>query len=163
MKRKVEIAAIEWDDFMLQEQLKSLIYTDHSLRGDPNKDKLIDESKFRNLMHLKINTTIKFFVGITVKGRKFIIDAEYFDAKNIFSHQFIQNLKHIPNVVQDLSKPTKKVLRRQIFENSVEQKVHQIKKSLARMVKNTVDGRIQKNMFLLEIGWISNDFEFREP
>ena len=55
------------------------------------------------------------------------------------------------------------MLRRQIFENSVEQKVHQIKKSLARMVKNTVDGRIQKNMFLLEIGWISNDFEFREP
>ena len=50
------------------------------------------------------------FGGITFKGGKFIIHAEYFDAKNIFSHPFLQNLKHRPNVVQYLSKPMKKAL-----------------------------------------------------
>ena len=61
-------------------------------------------------MHLKIKRTSKFFVSITVKGRKFIINAEYFDANNIFSHRFLQNLKHGPNLVQDLSIPIEKAL-----------------------------------------------------
>ena len=43
MKIMVKIASIEWDDLMLQEQLKSLMCVDYSLRGDPMKDKLIDE------------------------------------------------------------------------------------------------------------------------
>ena len=30
MKRKVEKEALEWDDFILQEQLKSLMYVDRS-------------------------------------------------------------------------------------------------------------------------------------
>ena len=42
MKRKVKIAALEWDDLVLQEQLKSLMYVDRSLRGDPRKYMLID-------------------------------------------------------------------------------------------------------------------------
>ena len=37
----------------------------------------------------------------------FIIHPELFDANNIFSHTFIQNLKHKPNMVQDLSRQMK--------------------------------------------------------
>ena len=54
-------------------------------------------------MLLKKKTTSKLIVGIT-KKRKFIIHPECFDAKNILSHPFIQNLKHEPNMVQDLSR-----------------------------------------------------------
>ena len=86
------------------------MYVDRSLRGDPKKDKFIDELHFKNCMRSKINTTGKFFVGNTVNGEKFIIHAEYFDSKNVFSHPFIHNTKHRPNVVQDLSKPMKKAL-----------------------------------------------------
>ena len=53
MKRKVKIAALEWDDFVLQYQLKLFMCIDRSLRGDPKKDKLIDELNFTNCMHLK--------------------------------------------------------------------------------------------------------------
>ena len=41
-KRKLKGSVLEWDDFVLQAQLKSFIYVDRSLRGDPKKDKLID-------------------------------------------------------------------------------------------------------------------------
>ena len=67
MKRKVQIAALEWDDFVLQEQLKSLMYVYCSLRGDPKKYKLIDELNFKNCVRLKRKTTSKLFVGITYK------------------------------------------------------------------------------------------------
>ena len=104
MKIKVKIEVIEWDDFVLQEQLKYLMYIDRSVRGDPKKNNLIDELKFKKCMCLKINTTCKLFVVITYKKREFIIHSEYFDANNILSHPFIQNLKHKPNMVQDLSR-----------------------------------------------------------
>ena len=55
-------------------------------------------------MRFKRNTTNKFFVGITYKKGRFIIHPEYFDANNIFSHPFIQKLKHKPNIFQYLSK-----------------------------------------------------------
>ena len=67
MKREVKRAALGLDDFMLQEHLKSLIYVDRSLRGEPKKDKLIDELNFNNYMRLKRNSTSKLFVGITYK------------------------------------------------------------------------------------------------
>ena len=76
MKQKVLKTALEWDDSMLQEQSKSLMYVDRSLRGDPNKDKIIDKLNFKNCMSLKINTTSNIFVGIKVKEREFIIHAE---------------------------------------------------------------------------------------
>ena len=81
------------------------MYIDLSLCDDTNKDRFIDELKFKNCMPFKIKTTSNFFVGITDKKGEFIIHAEYFDAKNIFSHQFLHNIKHIPNVFQHLSKP----------------------------------------------------------
>ena len=39
-KRKVKRIAPEWDDFVLQEQLKSLMYLDRSLRRVPSQYKL---------------------------------------------------------------------------------------------------------------------------
>ena len=36
------MAALEWDDFVLQEQMKSSMYVDRSLCGYPKKDKFID-------------------------------------------------------------------------------------------------------------------------
>ena len=65
MKRKVKIAVLEWDDFVLQKQSKSLMYVDRSLRGDPNMENSIDELSFKHCLCLKINTTSKLFVGIT--------------------------------------------------------------------------------------------------
>ena len=104
MKIELKRASLEWDNLMLQEQLKSLIYVDLSLRGDPKKYKFIYELNFKNCVRLKRKTTSKLFVGLTYKKRKFIIHPEFFDANNIFSHPFIQNLKHKPNIVQDLSR-----------------------------------------------------------
>ena len=48
-KRKLKQAALEWDDLDIQAELKSFMYVDHSLRGDPRKEKLIDELKFKNV------------------------------------------------------------------------------------------------------------------
>ena len=67
MKRKVKIAALEWGDFVLQEQLKLLMYVDRSLCVNPNKYKLIDRINFKKIMRLKRNTKSNFFVGITYK------------------------------------------------------------------------------------------------
>ena len=47
MKIKVKRSALEWDYFLLQEQFKSLMYIDHSLRGDPRKYKFIGELNFK--------------------------------------------------------------------------------------------------------------------
>ena len=62
-------------------------------------------------MRLNIKTTRKFFAGITYKKREINIHQEYFDANNIFSHSFIQNIKHKPNMVQDLSRKIKIALK----------------------------------------------------
>ena len=88
------------------------MYVDHSLRVDQKKDKLMDELNFKKCMWFKINTTGEFFVGITVKGRNFIIHVEYFDANKFFLRQFLLNIKRISNVVQDLSTTTKKELKK---------------------------------------------------
>ena len=52
---------------MLQEKLKSLMCVDRSVRGDPKKDKLIDELNFKNCMCFKINTTSKFLLALHSK------------------------------------------------------------------------------------------------
>ena len=64
-------------------------------------------------MRLKRKTTSKFFIGVIYKKRGFIIHPEYFDANNILSHPFIQNLKHKPNMVQDLSKQMRIAFKKQ--------------------------------------------------
>ena len=78
-------------------------------------------------MRLKRKITSKFFVDITFKSI-YIIHPEYVDANNIFSHTFIQNLKHKTNMVQYLSRQINIVLKKQRLENSVKQKIHQIQR-----------------------------------
>ena len=68
-KIKLKRTALEWDDLVLQAQLKSFMYVDRLLRGDPKKDELIDELNFTKCMQLKIIQKIKFFVGIKNKQR----------------------------------------------------------------------------------------------
>ena len=103
-------SALEWDDFMLQDPLKSFMYVGRSLRGDPKKDKLIDDLNFTNCMHLNIILKSKFYVGITVKQRKFIIHPELMVANHIIADQFIQNLKSNPNKVHELTGEMKRSL-----------------------------------------------------
>ena len=62
----------------------------------------MDELNFKNCLRLRINKTGKLFVGITPKKRKFVIHPEFFDAKNIISDLFIQNIKRKPNMVHEL-------------------------------------------------------------
>ena len=78
------------------------MYVDHSLSGDPRKYKFIDELNFKDCMRLERNTRSKFFVVIGYNKRKFIIHQKYFDDNIIFSHPFIQNIKHKSNMAQDL-------------------------------------------------------------
>ena len=68
---------------------------------------MIDELNSKNCVRLKRKTTSKFFVVITHKISKFIVHPGYLDANNIFSHLFIENLKHKPNMVQELSRHMK--------------------------------------------------------
>ena len=63
MKRKVKIAFLKWDNFVLQGQLKSLMYVDRLLHGDPMKDKLINALNFKYELHPRRKKTSKFFVG----------------------------------------------------------------------------------------------------
>ena len=133
--KKVNRSALQWDDFVLQEQLKSIMYVERLPCEDLKKDKFIGELNFKNYVHLKIKTTRKFFVGITHTRRKLIIHPEYFFANNIFSHLFIQNPKHKPNMVQDLSRQTKiafKKIDRRTVSNIKYTKYYT---SLARIVK----------------------------
>ena len=43
------------------------MYIDRSVRGDPIKDKFIDELNFKNCVRLRRKKQIKLFVGITLK------------------------------------------------------------------------------------------------
>ena len=56
MKIKVERSALEWDYLMVQEHLESLVYVDSSLRGNPKKERLIDELNFKNCTRFKRKT-----------------------------------------------------------------------------------------------------------
>ena len=107
------------------------------------KDNLIDELNFKNCVHLRRNTTSKLFVGITYKKIKCIIHPEYFDTNNIFSHLFIQNLKHIPNMVWYMSRQMNIALKKHRLENSVKQQIHQIIRITSNNDKTEYRGRTQ--------------------
>ena len=87
------------------------MYVDRPLRGDPRKDKLIDELNFKKCMQLNRIIKSKFFVGITNKQRKFIIHLLCMVANQEITDQFIQNLKSNPNKVHDLTGTMKKSLK----------------------------------------------------
>ena len=102
-KRKLKQVALEWDDLVLQSQLKSFMYVDRSLRGDAKKDKLIDELNFTKCMQLNIIQKSKFYVGITDKQSNFIIHPEFMVANQNITDQFIHNLKINPNKIHNLT------------------------------------------------------------
>ena len=92
------------------------------------------------------------FVGITSKKRKFIIHPEFFDANNIISNTSIQNLKSKPNMVHDLSRQIRISLKKQILENSVKHKIHQIVRITSKNDKTEYRGRkYAKNEVVLVI------------
>ena len=75
----------------------------YDLRGDPRKDKFLDEYNFKKCMQLKRILKSKFLVGITNKQRTFIIYPEFMVANQEITYQFTQNLKSNPNKVHDLT------------------------------------------------------------
>ena len=87
MKIKVKRADVEWEDFMLLEHLKSLIYAERSLSCDSNKDKYIDELNLKNCVQLKRKTTSKLFVCIIKKLLFFILNV-FIPGKNSHIHLF---------------------------------------------------------------------------
>ena len=78
------------------------MYVERSLPGDLMKYNLIDELRYKKCVCLKRKKTSMFFAGSTYRKVKFIIHPECFDANNIISDPFIQNLKRKPNMVNDL-------------------------------------------------------------
>ena len=102
------------------------MYVDRSLCGYTMKDKFVDELNFNDYFCLRRNKTSKLFIGITSKKREFIIHPEFFDANNIISDPFIQDLKRKPNMVHDLSRQMNISLKKQRLENSVKHQIHQI-------------------------------------
>ena len=91
--------------------------------------------------------------------KTFIIHPDCFDANNIFSHPFIQNLKHKPNMVQYLSRQMKIFFKKQRLENSLKQQIHPIIRITSNNVKTEYRGRTYaKNEVVLEPGWISDAF-----
>ena len=54
-------------------------------------------------MQLKRIQKNKFFVGITLKKRKFIIHPEFMVANQKLTDQFIHNIKSNPNKFHDLT------------------------------------------------------------
>ena len=140
------------------------MYVDRSLRCDPMKERLIDELNFKNCLRLKRKKTRNFFVGITSKKIRFIIHPGFFDANNIFSDPFIQNLKRKPNMVHDLSRQIKISLKKQRLDNSVKHQIHQILRITSKNGKTEYYGRTYaKNDVVLEPGCIRDAFELREP
>ena len=140
------------------------MYVDRSLRGYPKKYKLIGELKFKDCMRLNIKTTSNLFVGITYKKRDFIIHPECFDAKNIFSHPLIHNLKHKQYKGQGLSRQMKISLEKHRLENCVKHQIHQIQYISDRNGKTEYRGwTYARNEVVLQPGCIMDDFEFRVP
>ena len=111
------------------------MYVDRSLRGDPKKDKLIDELNFTNYMHLYRIQKSKFFVGITVRQIKFIIHPEFMVANNIIADKFIQNIKSDPNKVHDLTSEMKRSLKNRDWKKVSNCKYTKSHASLTMMVK----------------------------
>ena len=59
-------------------------------------------------MQLKILLKSKFFVGITNKQIKYIINPDFIISNQEITDKFIQNLKHNPNKVHELTGEMKK-------------------------------------------------------
>ena len=119
--------------------------------------------KLQKLYAFKQNTKIKFFAGITVKQRKFIIHPEFLVANHIISDQFIQDFKSNPNKVHDLPSEMKISLLKKL-EKSIKIQIQKITRITDNNGETEYHGRTYENIVVaLEPGWIRDNFEFREP
>ena len=67
-------------------------------------------------------------------------------------------------MVHDLSRQTNIELKKQIWDNSVKHQIHKILCITIKNGKTEYCGKIySKNEVVLELGWISDAFELREP
>ena len=69
MKRKVKRASLEWYDFVLQEQLKSLIYVDPPLRGEEKKWQVEWWIKIQNFHAFKKIQQASYFLVLRKKKK----------------------------------------------------------------------------------------------
>ena len=112
---------------------------------------------------IKDNTKSKFFVGITDKQRKFIIQFEFMVVNEKHTNQFIQNLKSNPNKVHDMTREIKRSLKKHIQEKSIKPQIHKIKRITDNNGKTEYNGRTYaNNIVALEPGWIRRNFELSE-
>ena len=136
------------------------MYVDRSLRGDPKKDKLIDELDFKKCMQLNRIQKSNLFVGITDKQRRFIIHPEFMVANHKITDQFIQNLKSNPNKVHDLTGEMKRLLKKQRLVKIIKPQIHKITRITDNIGKIDYHGRKYANQLVaLEPGWIREIFE----
>ena len=96
-------------------------------------------------MQLKIIPKSKFFVGITNKQRKFIINPEYMVSNQEITDQFSQNLKSNPNKVHDLTGEVKKTLKKQRLETIIKPQIHKITRITDNIAKTEYHGSTYEN------------------
>ena len=126
----------------MQDELKSFMYIDRSLRA--KKEKFIDELNFKKCMQLKRSLKSKFFVGIKKKQRKYIIHPDFMVANQEITDQYIQNLKSNPNKVHDFTGEMEKSLKNRDRKQVSIHKYTKSHASLTVMVKlNSLEGHLQ--------------------
>ena len=94
----------------------------------------------------KENKKSKFFFGITVKQRKFIIHPEFMVANHKIADHLIQNLKSNPNKVHDLPSEMKRSLKKQRLEKRIKLKIHKITRITENNDKTEYDGSTYAKM-----------------
>jgi hypothetical protein len=95
-------AARQWDDTLLQKDWKSLIYVDESLL-DSKTETVTKDLDYKKCCTLKNRKSVKFWLGVSQNGRKFIVEPSYFTKTQIFSKQFLNLTQRNPNVAKQLT------------------------------------------------------------
>ena len=146
----------------MQDELKSFLYVDCSLRA--KKDKLIDELNLKKYMQLKRLLKSKFFAGITNKQRKYIIHPQFMVANQKITDQFIQNLKGNPNKVHELTGEMKKSFKKHRLKTSIHPQIQKFSRINDSNGKTKYLGStFTNNEVALEQCWIREKFEISEP
>ena len=120
--------------------------------------------KLKKLLVFKEKENNQVICRYYIPKKKVYYSSWFFNANNIISDPFIQNLKRKPNMVHDLSRQMKISLKKHRLENSVKNQIHQIIRITSKNGRTEYHGsKYAKNDVVLEPGWISDDFELSEP
>lgn len=145
---------------------------DQSTRGDPKKDALMQDLNFRNCSALKKTRSKKFWVGITHRGRKFIVNPPYFKSTIAFKPIFLRTAARTPNVEYNLTASMKKelkVIQKQCVTNEqvvrIEKKIRKYKKNTGfHATETTWKGfRFKGSVVEVDRPWIITNFKTRAP